>query len=131
MSIHRKRKIKRWSVRILILMILLPFVILAIVRYAGWFRMRKTDREIKAYLGPHLVTAAIDTLSLRGRDIVYLQTAKGEQKKGALVFVHGSPGSIDAFLDYMVDTSLLARVDLVCYDRPGFGNSTFGNSVPS
>ncbi|HEY3386521.1 MAG TPA: alpha/beta hydrolase [Saprospiraceae bacterium] len=131
MSIHRKRKIKRWSVRILILVILLPFVTLAIVRYAGWFRMRKTDREIKAYLGPHVVTAAMDTLSLRGRDIVYLQTAKGEQKKGALVFVHGSPGSIDAFLDYMVDTSLLARVDLVCYDRPGFGNSTFGYSVPS
>jgi len=112
-------------------MILLPFATLAIVRYAGWFRMRKTDREIKAYLGPHHVTATIDTLPLRGRDIVYLQTSKGEQKKGALVFVHGSPGSIDAFLDYMVDTSLLARVDLVCYDRPGFGNSTFGYSEPS
>jgi pimeloyl-ACP methyl ester carboxylesterase len=31
----------------------------------------------------------------------------------------------------MVDTALLERVDVVAYDRPGFGNSTFGYSEPS
>jgi len=30
----------------------------------------------------------------------------------------------------MVDTSLLSRVDLITYDRPGYGNSGFGTSEP-
>ncbi len=93
--------------------------------------MRKTDREIQAFLGPYQVNAVNDTLKLRGRDIVYLKTGKGEQKKSALILVHGSPGSLDAYLDYMVDTALLSRVDIITYDRPGFGNSAFGIALPS
>ena len=130
MSPHRKRKFRRWSYRILLLIILLPLVTLAIVRYAGWMRMRKTDREINAFLGPHHVTSLIDTVKLRGRDIVCLKTSLGEKKERALILVHGSPGSLDVFLDYMVDTALLNRVDIVTFDRPGFGNSGFGVSEP-
>jgi pimeloyl-ACP methyl ester carboxylesterase len=131
MSVHRKRKFRRWSVRILLLIVLLPLAALVTIRYAGWFRMRKTDREIKAFLGPHQVSAVTDTFRLRGRDIVTLKTWKGDHKESAMIFVHGSPGSLDAFLNYMVDTALLSRVDLIVYDRPGFGNSTFGISEPS
>ena len=131
MSPHRKRKFQRWSLRILLIVILLPITALAIIRSAGWLRMRKTDREIQAFLGPYQVNAVNDTLQLRGREVVYLKTGKGEKKKSALILVHGSPGSLDAYLDYMVDTALLARVDIISYDRPGFGNSAFGNAVPS
>jgi pimeloyl-ACP methyl ester carboxylesterase len=113
------------------LIILLPIATLVTVRYAGWLRMRKSDREIKATLGPHQVSPLIDTLTVRGRDIVYLKTSVGDKKDGALILVHGSPGSLDAYLDYMSDTALLSRVDLITYDRPGFGNSTFGISEPS
>ncbi len=131
MSLHRKRRFRRWSVRILLLIVLLPLAALVTVRYAGWLRMRKTDREIQAFLGPHQVSHRTDTFRLRGRDIVALKTWKGDHKESALIFVHGSPGSLDAFLDYMVDTALLSRVDLIVYDRPGFGNSEFGISEPS
>ena len=88
MSPHRKRRFRRWSLRILLIVILLPVIALAIVRSAGWLRMRKTDREIQAFLGPYQVNAVNDTLKLRGRDIVYLKTGKGEQKKSALILVH-------------------------------------------
>lgn len=131
MSLHRKRRLRRWSVRILLLIIILPLTILVTVRYAGWLKMRKTDREIVAYLGPHQLSMLLDTIQVRGRNIVYLKTSKGEKKERALVFVHGSPGSLDAYLDYMIDTSLLDRVDLITYDRPGFGNSGFGVTAPS
>lgn len=130
MSLHRKDKIRNWSVRIILLAILLPIATLATVRYAGWLRMRKTDKEIKAFLSPHQVTTLLDTLKLRGRDIIYLKTSSGEPKEDALVLIHGSPGSMDAFLDYMVDTALLARADIIAYDRPGYGNSGFGLSEP-
>lgn len=131
MSLHKKRKVLRWSIRIILLMILLPMATLVTVRYAGWLRMRKTDREIKAFLGPYQVHVRFDTIKVSGRDIVVLHTSKGEAKSDAMIFVHGSPGSMDAFLDYMADTSLLRKADLVTYDRPGFGNSGFGRSEPS
>lgn len=130
MRLRRKDKLRRWAVRIALLAILLPIATLATLRYAGLFKMRKTDREIKSYLMSHKVDMLIDTFTLYGRDIVYLRTSLGEPKQNALMLVHGSPGSIDAFLEFMVDTSLLKHVDLVTYDRPGYGNSGFGVSEP-
>ena len=131
MSLHKKRKLRRWTFRILLLIILLPIATLITVRYAGWFRMRKTDREILATLATHHVKAGFDTLTLKGREIEYIKTTVHDSMDNALIMVHGSPGSIDAMLAYMTDTSLLARADLIAYDRPGFGNSGFGSSVPS
>jgi pimeloyl-ACP methyl ester carboxylesterase len=84
-----------------------------------------------ATLAIHHVNAGFDTLRLRGRTIEYVKTSLADKKDNALILVHGSPGSIDAMLSFMTDTSLLARADLIAYDRPGFGNSGFGSSVPS
>lgn len=113
------------------LMILLPIAAMAIVRYAGWLRMRKTDREIYAVLGPHHVSPVIDTFVCHGKNIVGLKTSLRDSLDQAILFIHGSPGSMDAYLDYMSDTSLLSRADLVTFDRPGFGNSGFGVAEPS
>lgn len=131
MSVHRKKRLRRWSIRILLFILFLPIAMLVLVRSAGWFRMRKTDREIKAYLVPHTRTASLDTFVYRHTPIVFLKTTEGDPKKDAIIFVHGSPGSLDAYLDYEADSSLLRRADLITYDRPGFGNSGFGTSWPS
>jgi pimeloyl-ACP methyl ester carboxylesterase len=49
-----------------------------------------------------------------------------------VVLVHGSPGSSDAFLDYLADTALSQVARLVALDRPGFGyTSGFGQPEPS
>lgn len=93
--------------------------------------MRKADGEIMNFLKQHQVAGTIDKITFHGRPIVYLRTSAGEPKKDAFLFIHGSPGSMDAFLDYMVDTALLSHADLITYDRPGFGNSGFGKSMPS
>jgi len=131
MAISRLKKIRRWITRILLFLILFPIGTLFIVRTAGLFKMRKADGEIRSLLKQHQVNGEIDKITFRKRSITYLRTSIDEKKKEALLFVHGSPGSIDAFLDYMVDTALLTRADLVVYDRPGFGNSNFGKSMPS
>ncbi len=130
MSPRRKDKLRRWAVRIALLAILLPIATLVTVRYTGLFTMRKSDRDIKSFILPSGVDMILDTLTCHNREIVYLKTSKGEPKGNALILVHGSPGSIDAFLEYMVDSSLLERVDLITYDRPGYGNSDFGKSEP-
>jgi pimeloyl-ACP methyl ester carboxylesterase len=131
MAISKMKKIRRWVTRILLFLILFPLGTLFIVRTAGLFKMRKADGEIMSFLKQHHVAGEIGKITFHGRRIVYLKTMSGDKKKDAFLFVHGSPGSMDAFLDYMVDTNLLSHADLIVYDRPGFGNSGFGKSMTS
>ncbi len=49
------------------------------------------------------------------------------QRKDVLVaFVHGSPGSWNAFIDFFKNDSLLEQTDMVSLDRPGYGDSDRG-----
>lgn len=43
-----------------------------------------------------------------------------------IIFSHGSPGSANAYLDYLADTSLSRHANLVSYDRAGFGYTDYG-----
>ena len=47
------------------------------------------------------------------------------------MFVHGSPGTWDAFLGVMSDPRLVARAHVMAIDRPGFGGSSAGGHEPS
>lgn len=57
-------------------------------------------------------------------------THVGDTIKPLVLFVHGSPGSSDAFLRYLADTSLSKVCQMVTVDRPGFGESS-GKGEPS
>ena len=50
----------------------------------------------------------------------------GSDTLPTLFFVHGSPGSWDAFKIYMMDSALLQHFRIISIDRPGFGYSNFG-----
>lgn len=94
--------------------------------------MRKSDDQIMGNLHSYPIIKSIDTARIGSRQITYLITQKEEKKKKeAIIFVHGSPGSLDAFLKYMHNEPLLSKADLISYDRPGFGHSGFGQSLPS
>ncbi len=55
----------------------------------------------------------------------------GDDQKPLIIFVHGSPGSLSAFIDFLGDSTLLQYAQLISIDRPGFGYSNFGNAEPS
>lgn len=55
----------------------------------------------------------------------------GDSTKPLILFIHGSPGSLNAFLGYIVDSTLLSKGFLITADRPGFGHSNFGIGEPS
>lgn len=55
----------------------------------------------------------------------------GNENKPATIFVHGSPGSLSAFIHFLTDTVLLKHNQLITVDRPGFGASNFGDAEPS
>ncbi|MBS1507800.1 MAG: alpha/beta hydrolase [Bacteroidetes bacterium] len=65
----------------------------------------------------------------KNRVINYLHV--GDERLPLVIFVHGSPGSLSAFIDFMADTALLKRAQLISVDRPGFGDSNFGYSEKS
>ena len=50
----------------------------------------------------------------------------GSDTLPSLIFVHGSPGSWNAFEAYLKDSDLLKHFHLMSIDRPGFGYSDFG-----
>jgi pimeloyl-ACP methyl ester carboxylesterase len=55
----------------------------------------------------------------------------GSDSLPLVIFVHGSPGSLSAFIDFMDDTVLLEKTQMISVDRPGFGASNFGYAEPS
>lgn len=61
---------------------------------------------------------------------VAAQPGRGESQARGILFIHGAPGSLDAFSDYLADPRL-TRSTRVAYDRPGYGYSDFGNAVTS
>ncbi len=66
----------------------------------------------------------IDKSFIDGKNkIHYIQT--GNENNPTIIFVHGSPGSWDAYKDYLKDTLLLKKYRMIAIDRPGFGYSNF------
>src|SRR5688500_9430734 len=122
----------RWASWILLTIILLPIISVIMMRLTGSMKMRKPDDQILGMLHSFPIEKNIQTVSIGDRNITYLKTSKGnKKKKNAILFVHGSPGSLDAYLDYMYNDSLLSKADLISYDRPGYGHSDFGKSLTS
>ncbi len=54
----------------------------------------------------------------------------GKEKPLNLVFLHGSPASSSAWFNYVKDSTLLHRANIVLIDRPGYGYSNFGKEIP-
>lgn len=53
--------------------------------------------------------------------IAYYSTGNPENR--ALIFIHGTPGSKDAFLEYLFNPRLQEHLHLISIDRPGWGES--------
>lgn len=95
----------------------------------GWAKFRKTDDEIIEYLKEKGVEdIAINLFESEEGEMCYLMTGQPNDSIDLITFVHGSPGSLDNFLTYMGDSSLLNNNALISVDRLGLGNSQYGKS---
>jgi pimeloyl-ACP methyl ester carboxylesterase len=64
------------------------------------------------------------SIQKNGRTLGY--AVSGKEGGSLVVFIHGSPGSWDAFSSYLMDPSLTTTARLVSVDRPGYGSSERG-----
>jgi pimeloyl-ACP methyl ester carboxylesterase len=71
----------------------------------------------------------LKSYELDKRVITYVTS--GEETNPLVIFIHGSPGSLSAFIDFLGDSSLLTQFQMITVDRPGFGFSNFGHGEPS
>lgn len=90
---------------------------------------RSSSKEVDEYFKKKDVDATQLSYKVGFRDINYVKA--GDQTKPLVVFIHGSPGSLTAFIHFLADTSLLRQTEMISTDRPGFGYSNFGNGVGS
>ncbi len=103
------------------------FALLLLMDSCLQFRMSKS--EINDHFKNSKNKGVLKQYTLDDRTINYLIT--GDTDKPLVVFVHGSPGSLSAFIDFMSDSLLLQKAMLISVDRPGFGSSNFGHAEPS
>jgi pimeloyl-ACP methyl ester carboxylesterase len=116
---------KRFLMRTFIIIGIILILWLILAQSCMSFRM--TDNEAKEKFKAKGVDVVINTITLNNRHLHYLKT--GSDALPTIVFVHGTPGSWDAFENYLEDTVLLQKFRMISIDRPGFGYSDYGKPL--
>ena len=102
-------------------------VIMVLLHACMTFRM--SGKEIAKHFKEKNIAVKQDAIKIDKRTQHFVAT--GKEDSPTVVFVHGSPGSLSAFIDFLSDSLLLSRAYLATIDRPGFGYSNFGKAEPS
>lgn len=85
---------------------------------------RKSDQVEKSEFAKEHIVLRTAAYRVEHRTMHYAMT--GNDSLPTLFFIHGSPGSWNAFAQYMKDSLLLRKFRMVSVDRPGFGYSNYG-----
>lgn len=88
---------------------------------------RTTDKKARASFAEKGIVLKTTTLQGNGHNLHFVQT--GADSLPTLLFIHGTPGSWTAFEPYLKDSILFSRFRLISIDRPGFGDSDFGDAM--
>lgn len=107
-------------------LLIASLIITYIIICQSCMMMRMSPKKAKEFFEISK-TSYIDKSFIDGDNkIHYIQT--GNQNNPTIIFVHGSPGSWDAYKEYLKDTLLLKKYRMIAIDRPGFGYSNFRNA---
>lgn len=88
-----------------------------------------SEEKVRKEFKSREITPELSQLKVGERTMNYAYL--DHNKETLAVFIHGSPGSWNAFIDFFKNDSLVSEVDLVSIDRPGFGLSDPGVPEPS
>jgi pimeloyl-ACP methyl ester carboxylesterase len=119
------QKVKKWLRRLIRVLAVILLILLVAAQFIMYFRTSDKDaivdfKESDVRLKPVYLT-------VKNRTMHYVVT--GNDTLPTIVFIHGSPGSWDAFERYLKDNQLLQKYRLISIDRPGFGYSNFGDAL--
>ena len=106
--------------------LLFVFVVTWLLFAQGCMKFRINDSKAKGDFAKNDVTLETKTVNINGYNLHYAKT--GNDSLPTLFFIHGSPGSWDAFSVYLQDKDLLKKFRMISIDRPGYGFSEFGDA---
>lgn len=101
-------------------------MVLYIIICQSCMTMRYSNKETKKFFAGSKTEFQDKTIAFEGYKMHYVAT--GNVENPTLFFVHGSPGSWNAFKEYLQDSLLLKKYRMIAIDRPGFGYSDFGDA---
>lgn len=92
--------------------------------------IRMSDRAIRDYFADKPVKPTFHYVTQGPHRLHYARLAVSDTLPMVL-FIHGSPGSWDAFIGFFADSALYHQAQLVSVDRLGFGKSGLGEPEPA
>lgn len=117
------KKKRYWSLSI--------FMLLFFTTKMEWTKFRYDPQVLRQQVVEKGQIAPIfNTQQKDGKKIHYLQIGNNSTLP-LIIFVHGSPGALNAYEAYFSDTTLSKHADMIAVDRLGFGYSDFGKAIPS
>ncbi len=117
------KRLKIGCLSSLVLIIILSQVV------SGCVTFSMSDKKVAAYFEGVPFKPQSEFYEVEGYKMHF--KALDLDKPATLVFVHGTPGSWDAFIDYFKDSTLYNEANIISVDRPGFGKSSYGKPVAS
>lgn len=116
---------RRTRIAIVVTILSLPLILL----HACVPSFRMSSTEVDAFFAENKIKGTQHHYTVGSKVIHYVKA--GDATRPLVLFVHGSPGSLSAFIRFLADTVLLQKALLISTDRPGFGHSNFGIAEPS
>jgi pimeloyl-ACP methyl ester carboxylesterase len=105
----------------------LSFLLCWIIMAQSCMKFRISDSKAKQEFEQKGIPISFHYTDVNDKGLHYVKT--GSDTLPTLFFIHGSPGSWDAFKIYLMDTGLQQHFRMISIDRPGFGYSGFGTAL--
>jgi pimeloyl-ACP methyl ester carboxylesterase len=105
-------------------------IILAVVA-ARLINFSMSDEELVDFYSETSFIPLSEFYEVGGYEMHYKVLENPTDGAGTLIFIHGTPGSWDAFKGYFLDSALYNHSTIISPDRPGFGKSFNGEAIAS
>lgn len=100
-----------------------------LIGVASSCKFRMSDKKIYRSFVKETTQPQVRRYKALGKEINYVEV--GDDSLPTVIFIHGAPGSLSAFMSFLKDSTLQRRAKLISVDRPGYGFSSFGKAVTS
>ncbi len=107
----------------------LVLILALVVLLSRCISVSMSDKKVSQYFAAQDIKPTFGVVQVGNRAIHYATI--GADTLPTVLFIHGSPGTWDAFISFFADSTLYTRAHLISVDRPGFGKSGKGTPEPS
>ena len=97
----------------------------------GCISFRTKDSNVQKNYLKKGINVRIHHKAFEDTSIRWIVSGLTQEDAPILLFVHGAPGSSNAYDKYLQDTSLTSKARLISIDRLGYGYSDYGNATTS